>query len=59
MREYKQIGKPFPDMEKILGLSNDMDSYLWFAQEFIRIVVGKKIWKSHVKIIGVLRCQER
>jgi hypothetical protein len=32
---------------KILGLSNNMDSYLWFAQEFICIVVGKKIWKSH------------
>jgi hypothetical protein len=24
-----------------------MDSYLWFAQEFIRKVVGKKTWKSH------------
>lgn len=47
MREYAEIGKPFPLMEKILGLSENMDSYLWFAQEFIRIVVGKKTWKSH------------
>jgi hypothetical protein len=47
MREYAEIGKPFPHMEKILGLSENMDSYLWFAQDFIRIVVGKKIWKSH------------
>jgi hypothetical protein len=47
MREYAEIGKPFPHMEKILRLSENMDSYLWFAQEFIRIVIGKKIWKSH------------
>jgi hypothetical protein len=48
MREYKQIGKPFPDMEKIHGLIlvKTWIHTCGLAKKFIRIAVGKKIWKS-------------
>jgi hypothetical protein len=46
-RHYANIGRDFPTMDTILELSINQQTYLWFAQEFVRIVVGKKVWKSH------------
>jgi hypothetical protein len=46
-REYDELGKRFPTMEEILELNENWSVYHWFATEFVRVVVGKKIWKSH------------
>jgi hypothetical protein len=43
----------FPTMVQILQLNNNWDVYHIFTKEFVRIAVGKKVWKNNAFLLNL------